>query len=130
MRPVSWRSGGFRSFGTEPGTTIDFGDRELVAIIGDTGAGKSSVLEATYALYGQTSFAGHDSQEIVNDQSEHCRVELPVLGAELRMGGDTHAAGGRRRAASRPLPEVADAQALDQPAAPRIGAARAYFGGC
>ena len=57
----------------------------VVAIIGDTG--KSSGLEAmTHALYGRTSFAGHGSQEIVNDQSEHCRVELPVLGAGATNG--------------------------------------------
>ena len=77
MRPITLSIEGFRSFGTEHRTTIEFGDRDLIAIIGDTGAGKSSILEAmTYALYGQTSFAGNANREIVNDECRHCEVSL------------------------------------------------------
>ena len=77
MRPITLRIEGFRSFGTETPATIDFGDRDLIAIVGDTGAGKSSILEAmTYVLYGQTSFAGNANQEVVNDQSPYCEVSL------------------------------------------------------
>ena len=77
MRPITLRIEGFRSFGTERPTTIEFGDRDLIAIVGDTGAGKSSILEAmTYSLYGRTSFAGNAHQEVVNDQSAYCEVAL------------------------------------------------------
>ena len=57
--------------------TIDFSDRDHIAIIGDTGAGKSSILEAiTYALYGQTTFTAHANQELMNDTSTDLRVVL------------------------------------------------------
>ena len=74
MRPRSLRIEGFRSFRME--TEIDFGGRDHVAVVGDTGAGKSSILEAmTYALYGKTSFAGQ-AQELMNDASDKMRVVL------------------------------------------------------
>ncbi len=76
MRPTRLRLEGFRSFGTDPPTEIAFDHRNQIAIIGDTGAGKSSILEAiTYALYGQTSVAAQN-QEILNDRSRHLRVTL------------------------------------------------------
>ncbi len=75
MRPLSLRIEGFRSFRAQ--AEIDFGDRDHVAVVGDTGAGKSSILEAmTYALYGKTSFAGKAVQELMNDTSDKTRVVL------------------------------------------------------
>ena len=75
MRPISIRIKGFRSFTEQSPADIDFGARDQLAIIGNTGAGKSSVLEAmTYALYGQTSFAGKATQEIVNDESQQAEI--------------------------------------------------------
>ena len=54
-----------------------FEGRDHLAIIGDTGAGKSSILEAmTYALFGRTTFTGHANQEIMNDLADHMRVTL------------------------------------------------------
>ena len=74
MRPLSLRIQGLRSFREE--VAIDFGDRRQIAVVGDTGAGKSSILEATtYALYGKTSFA-HANQDLMNDASDTMRVVL------------------------------------------------------
>ena len=74
MRPLSLRIEGLRSFRKE--VAIDFGDRRQIAVVGDTGAGKSSILEAmTYALYGKTSFA-HANQDLMNDMSDRTRVVL------------------------------------------------------
>ena len=57
--------------------TLDFTGRDHVAIVGDTGAGKSSILEAvTYALYGQTTFTAQGNQELMNDTSTQLRVVL------------------------------------------------------
>ena len=85
MRPLHLTIEGLRSFRTPPGPygsgvrkpTIDFTGRDHIAIIGDTGAGKSSILEAiTYALYGQTTFTARANQELMNDTSMHLRVVL------------------------------------------------------
>ena len=75
MRPLRITIEGLRSFRGEVG--IDFGDRTQIAVIGDTGAGKSSILEAmTYALYGQTSLGSRSKQELMNDTSDVMRVVL------------------------------------------------------
>ena len=94
MRPTHLTIEGLRSF-RSPGRweggavprkpTIDFTDRDHIAIIGDTGAGKSSILEAiTYALYGQTTFSAHANQELMNDTSTDLRVVL-----RFRVSGET-----------------------------------------
>ena len=75
MRPLRITIEGLRSFRAEVG--IDFTDRAQIAVIGDTGAGKSSILEAmTYALYGQTSLGSRSKQELMNDTSDVMRVVL------------------------------------------------------
>ena len=56
MRPLKLVVEGLRSFRAP--VTIDFEDRDQLAIVGDTGTGKSSILDAiTYALYRQTTFS-------------------------------------------------------------------------
>ena len=75
MRPLRITIEGLRSFRGE--VPIDFADRIQIAVIGDTGAGKSSILEAmTYALYGQTSLGSRSKQELMNDTSDVMRVVL------------------------------------------------------
>ena len=75
MRPLHLAIEGLRSFRSR--VSIDFTGRDHVAIVGDTGAGKSSILEAiTYALYGQTTFTAQGNQELMNDTSLHLRVVL------------------------------------------------------
>src|SRR5262245_16835667 len=75
MRPLALTIEGLRSFRSP--VEISFQGRDHLAVIGDTGAGKSSISEAmTYALFGRTTFAGHANQEIMNDLSEHMRVTL------------------------------------------------------
>ena len=75
MRPLRITIEGLRSFRAEVG--IDFRRRTRIAVIGDTGAGKSSILEAmTYALYGKTSLEGQSKRELMNDTSDAMRVVL------------------------------------------------------
>ena len=75
MRPLRLVIEGLRSFRTP--VMIDFGAYDQIAIVGDTGAGKSSILEAiTYALYGKTTFSGQGNQELMNDTSTTLRVVL------------------------------------------------------
>ena len=86
MRPLRITIEGLRSFRSEVG--IDFGGRTRIAVIGDTGAGKSSILEAmTYALYGQTSLGSRSKQELMNDTSDVMRVVLrfQVAGEEWEV---------------------------------------------
>ncbi len=86
MLPLRISIEGLRSFRAE--VEIDFGGRTQIAVIGDTGAGKSSILEAmTYALYGQTSFGGRSKQELMNDTSDVMRVVLrfQVAGEEWEV---------------------------------------------
>ena len=83
MRPLHLAIEGLRSFRAP--VSIDFTGRDHVAIVGDTGAGKSSILEAvTYALYGQTTFTAQANQELMNDTSLHLRVVL-----RFRVSGET-----------------------------------------
>ena len=83
MRPLHLTIEGLRSFRAR--VAIDFTGRGHVAIVGDTGAGKSSILEAiTYALYGQTTFTAQANQELMNDTSMHLRVVL-----RFRLSGET-----------------------------------------
>ncbi len=83
MRPLRLTIQGLRSF--RSAVTLDFTGRDHVAIVGDTGAGKSSILEAvTYALYGQTTFTAQGNQELMNDTSTQLRVVL-----RFRVSGQT-----------------------------------------
>lgn len=69
---------GVRSFRNEQ--TIDFQRKSLVGILGDTGAGKSTILEAiVFALYGQSSWANQDTGKyasLITDGEDALKVVL------------------------------------------------------
>ncbi len=75
MRPLRVRVKGLRSFRAE--REIDFSDLGLVAIVGDTGAGKSSILEAiTYALYNATTWDQRGVKQLISDGASTMSVRL------------------------------------------------------
>lgn len=77
MRPLTLRVEGLRSFRQR--VEIDFADRQLVAIVGDTGVGKSSLLEAiTYALYSGATWTAHNTH-LVADTANDMLVELTFM---------------------------------------------------
>ena len=74
MLPLELTIEGLRSF--RSAVTLDLRGRDQIAIVGDTGAGKSSIIEAiTYALYGQPTFTGLN-RELMNDTATTLRVTL------------------------------------------------------
>lgn len=82
MRPLTLRMSGLRSFRSE--VTIDFGDPGLIAIVGDTGAGKSSILEALFfVLYGGCTWDHRATAPLISDGASLMQVEL-VFTAEGR----------------------------------------------
>jgi exonuclease SbcC len=96
MRPIQLDIQGFTAF--RQFTSLDFGDLELFALVGPTGSGKSSLLDAmTFALYGQTARLGASGLDALISQGER------GLSAALtfEVGGVTYRASrtkGRRQA--------------------------------
>ena len=83
MRPLELRLAGFRSYRSE--RTVSFRDIDLVAIIGDTGAGKSSLLEAmTWALYGAATWSRKASAELLAHGARRMSVALEFEAAGER----------------------------------------------
>lgn len=75
MRPLRLKLKGLRSFRSE--VEIDFSNFGLLAIVGDTGAGKSSILEAiTYALYNATTWDQRGVKQLISDGSTTMTVQL------------------------------------------------------
>ena len=69
---------GLRSYRSE--VTIDFGDPGLIAIVGDTGAGKSSILEALFfVLYGGCTWDHRATAPLISDRASLMQVELVLL---------------------------------------------------
>ena len=96
MRPLRLEMEGFGAF-REP-TDVDFTDIDLVALVGATGSGKSTIIDAiTFALYG--SVARYDDNRLVapviNQTSTQARVRL-----DFELGG-RHVHRGAGRAAHR-----------------------------
>ncbi len=74
MRPVTLSIEGLRSYRHK--ATLDFSDLGLFAIVGDTGAGKSSILEAiTYALYSAATWTLQPG-DLIADGARTMKVEL------------------------------------------------------
>ncbi|MGN9846506.1 AAA family ATPase [Nonomuraea sp. H19] len=75
MRPLQLTFSGLRSY---PGQTqtLDFSGKALVAILGDTGAGKTTILEAiTLALYGASSWSNR-VKELLAEGASAMTVDL------------------------------------------------------
>lgn len=75
MRPLTLSLRGLRSYLVEQ--EIDFSAVGLIAIHGDTGAGKSSLLEALYfALYGGSTWDGSNASVLIADGAATMQVRL------------------------------------------------------
>jgi exonuclease SbcC len=69
---------GFRSY-PRP-VTVDFTGKSLAAALGDTGAGKSSLLDAiTYALFRKSSWDAHQVRHLIADGAEAMSVDFTFL---------------------------------------------------
>jgi DNA repair protein SbcC/Rad50 len=76
LRPIKLELTGFTCF--KELQSISFDDLELFAIVGQTGAGKSSILDAiTYALFGETSRLGSRGlEQLVSQGANGMQVAL------------------------------------------------------
>lgn len=84
MRPIKLTIEGFTSFPER--TEIDFTDLDLFAIVGPTGSGKTSLLDAmTWALYGKTSRLGKTAAELISHGSNKVTAHL-----EFAVGSDRY----------------------------------------
>jgi len=109
MRPIHLRFAGLRSYRAQ--TEIDFSTLDLFAIIGDTGAGKSTVIEALcLALYGKKSWTGGDARlaDLITDGENTMRIEL-TFGVGAETWTVTRA---RHRNSSAPIDRLIDADGL------------------
>jgi exonuclease SbcC len=80
MRPLKLRIKGLRSYVAE--REIPFEDVDLMAIVGDTGAGKSSILEAIcFALYGSATWNAKAAKPLISHGADTMEVELGFAAA-------------------------------------------------
>lgn len=83
MRPLKLSLTGFRSYPTP--VTIEFAGKSLVAALGDTGAGKSSLLDAiTFALFRKSSWDAKEPRQLIADGAQAMSVELTFLHDDQR----------------------------------------------
>lgn len=76
MRPLSLSFSGVRSYPAAFGP-LDFTGKNLIAILGDTGAGKSTILEAiTLALYGNCTWDHKQSKALMAEGAEQMSVDF------------------------------------------------------
>jgi exonuclease SbcC len=86
VRPVSLTIRGFRSH--ESDTELSFAGRRLIAIVGPTGAGKSSILDAVaYSLYGATPRIKRNVRKLICSRSDsaHVRFVFELEGHEYEI---------------------------------------------
>jgi exonuclease SbcC len=75
MRPVTLEMQGFGPF--REAVTVDFSDAELIAIVGATGHGKSSIIDAIcFALYGRVPRHGDNLAPVITLNAAEARVAL------------------------------------------------------
>jgi exonuclease SbcC len=75
MRPLTLAIDGLRSYRHR--VEVDFTDVDLVGIVGDTGAGKSSLLEGLcVALYNGSTWDARGAKALIADGADVLRVEL------------------------------------------------------
>ena len=75
MRPLELTLRGFRSYAEE--STFDWEGRGLVGVVGPTGSGKSSILDAvSFALYGKTPRVERDTKSLINQRRDAMHVAL------------------------------------------------------
>jgi exonuclease SbcC len=78
VRPLRLKLKGLRSYLAEQ--EVDFTRAGLVAVVGDTGAGKSSLLEAIcFALYGSATWSAREVKDLISDRAETLRVQFEFL---------------------------------------------------
>lgn len=88
MRPVRLEIEGFGTFRER--TVIDFADLDLVAFVGPTGSGKSTIIDAlTFALYG--SVARYDNPSLVAPVIHQLATEAKVR-LDFEVGGHRYVA--------------------------------------
>ena len=84
MRPLRLKVKSFTSFRDEQ--EIDFTDLDLFAIVGPTGSGKSSLLDAmTYALFGTVERVGKQCGQLVSQGQKRLAVTLDFAVGEHRF---------------------------------------------
>src|SRR6266542_2872469 len=84
MRPLRLEVKGFTAF-RDP-VEIDFTELDVFAIAGQTGSGKSSLLDAmTYALYGRVERVGDRVSQLVSQGQPRMAVKL-----EFAVGPDRY----------------------------------------
>lgn len=75
MRPRRLILEGFRSH--QRRTELDFSGRNLIAIVGPTGAGKSSILDGiSFALFGKTPREQKSPQKLICSRGDEAKVSL------------------------------------------------------
>ncbi|MGI9611791.1 MAG: AAA family ATPase, partial [Acidimicrobiales bacterium] len=88
MRPLRLEVEGFGTFRDR--TVVDFADLDLVAFVGPTGSGKSTVIDAiTFALYG--SVARYDNPSLVAPVIHQLSTEAKVR-FDFEVGGSSYTA--------------------------------------
>ncbi|OXY87444.1 recombination protein RecF [Streptomyces diastatochromogenes] len=78
MKPMTLTLTGFRSYPAQ--ATVDFTGKSLVAVLGDTGAGKSSLLDAiAFALFRKSSWDAKEPRQLIADGAQAMSVELTFV---------------------------------------------------
>jgi exonuclease SbcC len=112
MRPVRLEMAGFGAF--REATVIDFSDVDYLALVGPTGSGKSTVIDAMcFALYGSVPRYAHQGRVgyVVTTGAAEARVSF------------TFDAGGRRYTAARVVRRKADGKAVTREARLEVASA-------